>query len=101
MTTHTLKVVPPYFDALADGSKTFEVRRNDRGFQTGDRLNLVSYANSHQLEFPRRQLSAEVTYVYSGDPRFGDWTAGTVVLGIKITDPTPPVVGQTEEGSDR
>jgi hypothetical protein len=35
---HTLKVWPAYYDRLADGSKTFEVRRDDRGYQTGDLL---------------------------------------------------------------
>ena len=34
--THTLKTWPQYFDAVKRGEKTFEVRRNDRGFQEGD-----------------------------------------------------------------
>lgn len=36
--THTLKTWETYWDAVASGKKTFEVRRNDRGFQTGDIL---------------------------------------------------------------
>jgi hypothetical protein len=36
MSEHLLKVIPPYFDALADGTKPFEVRKNDRAYQTGD-----------------------------------------------------------------
>lgn len=35
---HELKVWPDYFARLADGSKTFEVRKDDRGFQAGDEL---------------------------------------------------------------
>ena len=38
MTSHELKVVPPYFAALLDGRKTFEVRANDRAYQVGDTL---------------------------------------------------------------
>lgn len=33
---HELKIWPQYFCRVADGSKTFEVRNNDRGFQPGD-----------------------------------------------------------------
>jgi hypothetical protein len=38
MTTHELKCWPEMFDAVAEGRKTFDVRKNDRGYQTGDRL---------------------------------------------------------------
>lgn len=34
--THHLKTHPKYFDAVARGEKTFEVRKNDRDFQPGD-----------------------------------------------------------------
>ena len=33
---HELKIWPQYYCRVADGSKTFEVRENDRGFQPGD-----------------------------------------------------------------
>jgi hypothetical protein len=33
---HELKIWPQYFRPVADGDKTFEVRKNDRGFQKGD-----------------------------------------------------------------
>lgn len=33
---HILKTWPQYFDAVKSGEKTFEGRRNDRGFQNGD-----------------------------------------------------------------
>jgi hypothetical protein len=34
--THELKIWPQYYCRVADGSKTFEVRENDRAFQSGD-----------------------------------------------------------------
>jgi len=40
-TVHTLKCWAPYFDAIADGLKTFEMRRNDRDYRVGDTLELV------------------------------------------------------------
>lgn len=37
--THYLKILPCYFEAVADGRKTFEVRFDeDRGFQAGDEV---------------------------------------------------------------
>lgn len=41
MQTHKLKTIDRYWDAVANGTKTFEVRLNDRAFQTGDILELV------------------------------------------------------------
>lgn len=39
MSEHELKVWPLFFEAIADGRKTFELRDNtDRWFHEGDRL---------------------------------------------------------------
>ena len=35
---HTVKCYPEFFKALADGSKPFEVRENDRPYAAGDIL---------------------------------------------------------------
>lgn len=43
MTEHVLKTWPEFFRAIVDGKKTFEVRKNDRGFQTGDVLHLREF----------------------------------------------------------
>ncbi|HVM96584.1 MAG TPA: DUF3850 domain-containing protein, partial [Candidatus Acidoferrales bacterium] len=43
MKTHDLKIWPQWFDAVRLGSKTFEVRKNDRGFEVGDLLNLNEF----------------------------------------------------------
>lgn len=42
-TIHKLKTRPVFFAAIADGSKTFEIRKNDRGFKVGDALVLQCY----------------------------------------------------------
>ncbi len=41
MAKHVLKTVGYCWDAVASGAKTFEVRKNDRGFQPGDTVQLV------------------------------------------------------------
>jgi hypothetical protein len=87
---HVLKVKSPYFEALLSGEKTFEVRENDRAFQRGDTLVLIDHAgcDCDQLYCVRRAgkpvIRAEITYVYSGDPRFRGVEAGYVVLGLRF-----------------
>lgn len=41
--THELKIWPQYYCRVADGSKTFEVRDNDPGFQPGDTVLLKEW----------------------------------------------------------
>jgi len=43
VTEHKLKTWARYWDSVASGEKTFEVRLNDRAFQTGDILVLEKY----------------------------------------------------------
>lgn len=93
MTTHQLKTHPPYFDAILDGSKPFEVRRNDRGFEVGDILRLREWDPNQLVVMPwgpfsgdytGREVSKRVTYVlgYSpSGPRFGV-EPGYVVMGL-------------------
>jgi hypothetical protein len=40
---HDLKIWPRWFQRVKDGSKTFEVRNNDRGFQMGDTVSLQEW----------------------------------------------------------
>lgn len=93
MTHHDLKVAPEYMSALVSGDKTFEVRRNDRGFQRGDTLRLYEYGDKlcvpdctdKYCSRKPRIIDRTITFVYSGDPRFGGHgglAPGFVVLGL-------------------
>lgn len=74
--THTLKTWPGPFAAILDGSKRFEYRRDDRGFEVGDTLLLDEWEPSMYEHLPMssggltgRRIRCRVTYVLSG--RFG------------------------------
>nr|UVY03805.1 MAG: protein of unknown function DUF3850 [Bacteriophage sp.] len=45
MTTHTLKVLTEYADAIVNGTKTFEIRKNDSGLKVGDEIVFEVLAN--------------------------------------------------------
>lgn len=81
--THTLKAWPQYFDAVACGDKTFEGRKNDRGFQKGDLLQLVRHNGVlYQPDGPYgSELFFKITYILQGG-QFGI-EAGWCVLAIK------------------
>lgn len=62
---HDLKTWPEYFRCLADGSKTFEIRRNDRGFREGDTLLLREY-DAATGRYTGRELTFAVGFVAEG-----------------------------------
>lgn len=69
--THELKILSSFVRPILDGSKTFEIRENDRGFQKGDRVQFKVNID----DWTRRNSSAvyelehkvfEITYVING-----------------------------------
>ena len=90
MTTHVLRTLPHYFDAVARGHKTFEIRRNDRMFQVGDVLKLVRMKADDRCtpectSCNHPSIRRGVTYVFSCDPALKDMggvAPGYVVLGL-------------------
>jgi hypothetical protein len=80
MRLHELKVWPKFFEALADGSKTFEARWDDRVFIEGDVLHLREWDNEQGV-YTGRSLTRHVTYILRG-PAFGV-ERGYVVMALK------------------
>jgi len=68
--THELKIWPQYYCRVADGSKTFEVRKNDRGFQPGDTVILKEW----DPEYTDNSLNAGILSSYGIPKRFGRFT---------------------------
>jgi len=64
---HELKILPEYFEAVASGKKKFEVRYDDRDYQTGDELILHEINRGYEGSYTGRCIRVSVTYVYRGD----------------------------------
>jgi len=64
MNTHTLKIDPDYWEDIANGKKTFEVRVNDRDYRVGDNLVLRKFSRTTNVYIERnRALLCNVTYI--------------------------------------
>lgn len=90
-----MKILPPYFEAVASGRKAFEVRRDDRGFAEGDTLRLREWeppmqwpstwnAYTYESYYTGREISVHVTYLLRDLDGLQD---GYVVLGIELANP--------------
>lgn len=74
---HELKTDPEVFDDVVKGVKTFEIRKDDRGFKVGDSLHLrrTRYSgndmkNGNPLEYTGESYTVVVTYILRG-PIYG------------------------------
>lgn len=85
MIVHHIKCWPEYFDRLCNGTKPFEVRRNDRDYQTGDQL-IIREWDPLPGTYSGRTLGAVISYVLVG---FDGIKKGYAVLGLRnvVRDP--------------
>ena len=74
---HELKTWPEFYQAIVDGRKTFEVRKNDRGFAEGDTLYLREF-DPHTALYTGREGRWNVPYLL-------DLEDGRVVMALEAT----------------
>lgn len=81
---HELKIQQDYYENVFNGRKTFELRKNDRGFQVGDLIqfrvlgkNLFGLDNS--ILTPQLYV---ITYILENVPEYG-LDKEYCILGIK------------------
>ncbi len=87
MTTHHIKLKEQFCDAVYFGDKLFEIRKNDRYYQTGDHIRFVPiknfsvewFSSTIPFDHPIKDKEYEITYIFSGWIIPRDY----VVLGIK------------------
>lgn len=83
MKTHNIKLNIEFYDDVLSGRKPFEIRENDRGYQTGDHIKFIPYDSkicpSLKPNHPIADKEYEITYVLNG------WGLknGYVVFGIR------------------
>ncbi len=91
MKRHELKTDPDVFQAVLEGLKTYEIRKNDRGFAVGDELLLretrctgSEIAAGRPLEYTGRELTVGVSHMLTG-PVHG-LSAGWSILSIRPSE---------------
>ena len=80
--THELKILPEYFDEVALYKKTFEIRKDEDGFEVGDHIILCEWSGTSYTGFT---LEAEVTYILRDAEQYG-LMPGFCILGIKVLE---------------
>ena len=78
---HKLKTWAEYFKVIINGSKTFELRKNDRDFKVGDRLDLMEYDPKTQ-SFTGNHCQRFVSYIIGDNPFVN--LNGYVILGLAL-----------------
>lgn len=78
MNKHELKIWPQYFRAVWDGTKTFEIRSNDRDFKVGDMLVLREF-DPDDNEYTGSAICKKVSYILDDQAFVKE---GYVVMGL-------------------
>lgn len=100
---HELKTIPPFFQDVLEGRKTFELRYKDRDYQVGDVLWLREYLPGGR-GWSERSICKQVVYMIDADdevlpPAITGLTEHHVLMGLgPVTwpsaspygDPIPP-----------
>lgn len=93
--THELKILPEYFEAVLNGNKTFELRKDDRGFKVGDTLILKEFkpgiydssgpekVTIKECGYTGREVEKKITYIFKGGTPFMGLRKGYAILNIK------------------
>lgn len=103
---YAVKIAPKYLDAVVAGQKKAELRKNDRGYKTGDVLSLCEWKHG---KYTGREWGAVIAHVLPVNEIIAD-TENWVVLSIRSLSPlevleyiisngvTEPLVGGGQYG---
>ena len=92
---HELKIVASYYEDVISGKKSFELRKNDRGYKQGDSLKMLEFKDGKHTG---RTIDADIIYMLED---YTGLTEGYCILGIRVTDYTGKVSEtDTESGAE-
>ena len=77
---HTVKIAKMYYEDVKSGKKSFELRKNDRGYKQGDILRMLEYAEG---EWTGREMVVEVTYLLED---YAGLEEGYCIMALKVCD---------------
>lgn len=81
--THALKTWPEYFKAIADETKNFEIRKEDRPFKVGDTLLIQEYViGTKGTGYTGKEEWRMITFILRDAPGFG-LMDGYVIMGLR------------------
>lgn len=95
MKVHELKIYPHYFEEVLSGNKTFELRKDDRGFQVEDTLILKEFKpgmldstgfevkTTQECGYTGREIKKTISYIYKGCANGLGLRTGFSILGLK------------------
>jgi ParB-like chromosome segregation protein Spo0J len=76
---HEIKIATSYYDDVASGKKSFELRKNDRDYKEGDSLKMLEFKDG---KYMGNTIDADIVYMLE------DYTGlaeGYCILGIRVT----------------
>lgn len=77
--THEVKLASMSYDDVASGKRTFELRKNDRGYKVGDILHMLEFKNGKHTG---RTIKADIVYMLE---EYTGLVEDYCILGIKVT----------------
>ena len=77
---HQIKILDKYYRAITSGTKTFEIRINDRNYQVGDLLKF-NVINDNRITIHQPKELYMITYILEDVPGL---KLGYVIFGIKV-----------------
>lgn len=88
---HQIRLAKSYFDDVTNGIKTFELRKNDRGYKKGDILEMMEFADGKNTG---RTVKVLVTYILEDYTGIED---GYCIMATKLMKDGETIKEQQEE----
>lgn len=80
--THALKSWPEYFKAIESGTKTFDLRKDDRPYVVGDTV-LMQEFDPVENGYSGDEVILSISYILRDAPKFG-LKSGFCILGLTL-----------------